>query len=100
MKLGHTAEAQKLLEESYAVTPSNVTVTAALGEMAAKTGDDAKAMDYLIPARLSGHAPDTANQTFEALYKKSHNGTSGRPGSDAGHGIPQALPQSGPRGGL
>jgi thiol-disulfide isomerase/thioredoxin len=75
MKLGHTAEAQKLLEESYAVTPSNVTVTAALGEMAAQAGDDEKAMDYLVSAHLSGHAPDAANQTFEALYKKSHNGT-------------------------
>ena len=75
MKLGHTAEAQKVLEESYAITPSNVTVTAALGEMAVRSGDDDKAMDYLVSAHLSGHAPGTANQTFEALYKKSHNGT-------------------------
>jgi thiol-disulfide isomerase/thioredoxin len=64
-----------LLEESYAVTPSNVTVAAALGELAAKSGNDAKAMDYLISARLSGRAPDTANQTFEAVYKKGHNGS-------------------------
>jgi thiol-disulfide isomerase/thioredoxin len=75
MKLGRTAEARKLLEESYAVAPSDAKVAAALGEMAAKTGDDAKAMDYLIPARLSGHAPDSANQAFDALYKKSHNGS-------------------------
>jgi thiol-disulfide isomerase/thioredoxin len=75
LKLGHTAEAQKLLEESYAVTPSNVTVTAALGEIASKSGNDDKAMDYLVSAHLSGHAPGTANQTFEALYKKHHNGT-------------------------
>ncbi len=75
MKLGHTAEARKLLEESYAVTPSNLAVAAALGEMAAKSGDDARAMDYLVSARLSGHAPDAANQLFETLYKKSHNGS-------------------------
>jgi thiol-disulfide isomerase/thioredoxin len=75
MKLGHTAEAQKVLEESYAITPSNVTVTAALGEMAVRSGDDDKAMDYLVSAHLSGHAPGAVNQTFEALYKKSHNGT-------------------------
>jgi tetratricopeptide (TPR) repeat protein len=75
MKLGRTAEAQKLLEESFAVTPSNVSVIAALGEMAAKSGNDARAMDYLLSARLSGHAPDSANQLFEALYKKSHNGS-------------------------
>jgi thiol-disulfide isomerase/thioredoxin len=75
MKLGRTAVAQKLLEESYAVTPSTASVAGALGEIAAKAGDDAKAMDYLIPARLSGHAPDSANQAFEALYKKGHSGS-------------------------
>src|SRR5207248_2123774 len=48
MKLGHAALAQKLLEESYGVTPSNVTVAAALGEIAAKGGNHAKALDYLI----------------------------------------------------
>ena len=75
MKLGRIAIAQKLLEESYAVEPSIVTVAAGLGELAAKAGNDAKAMDYLISARLSGHAPDTANQAFEALYRKTHNGS-------------------------
>ena len=75
LKLGRTAEAKKLLEESYAVTTSNVAVTAALGELAAKAGDDAKAMDYLTAARLTGRAPESANQVFEALYKKSHNGS-------------------------
>jgi thiol-disulfide isomerase/thioredoxin len=75
MQLGRTAEARKLLEESYAVTQDDVKVAAALGEMAANAGDDAKAMDYLIPVRLSGHAPDSANQTFETLYRKGHNGS-------------------------
>ncbi len=77
MKLGRTAEARKLLEESYAVTPSDAKVAAALGEMAAKAGDDVKAMDYLIPARLSGHAPEAANQAFETLYKKGHGSLDG-----------------------
>jgi hypothetical protein len=77
LKLGRTALAQRLLEESYAVTPSDEDVAAALGELAAKAGDDAKAMDYLIYARLSGRAPDTANQAFETLYKKGHNGSLG-----------------------
>ena len=74
LKLGRTALAQRLLEESYAVTPSDEDVAAALGELAAKAGDDAKAMGYLLSARLTGRAPDTANQAFEALYKKGHNG--------------------------
>jgi hypothetical protein len=75
LKLGRTAEARRLLEESYAVTPSDVKVSAALGELAIQAGDDAKAMDYLISARLTGRAPETANQAFETLYKKSHAGT-------------------------
>ena len=54
LKLGKTREAQKLLEESYAVTQSNLAVTAALGELAVKAGDDTKAMDYLVAARLTG----------------------------------------------
>jgi thiol-disulfide isomerase/thioredoxin len=75
LKLGRTALAQRLLEESYAVTPSDEDVAAALGELAAKAGDDAKAMEYLLSARLSGRVPDTANQAFETLYKKGHNGS-------------------------
>jgi thiol-disulfide isomerase/thioredoxin len=75
LKLGRTALARRLLEESYAVTPSDEDVAAALGELAAKAGDDAKAMEYLLSARLTGRAPDTANQAFEALYKKGHNGS-------------------------
>jgi thiol-disulfide isomerase/thioredoxin len=75
LKLGRTAEAVKLLEESYAAAPSDAKVAAALGELAVKAGDDVKAMDYLISARLTGRAPDTANQAFETLYKKGHNGS-------------------------
>ena len=75
LKLGRTAEARKLLEESYAVAPSDAKVAAALGELAVKSGDDAKAMEYLLCARLSGRAPETANLAFETLYKKGHNGS-------------------------
>jgi thiol-disulfide isomerase/thioredoxin len=75
VKLGRIAMGQKLLEESYAVTPTNATVAGALGELAAKAGNDSKAMEYLITARLSGHAPNTANKAFEEVYRKSHNGS-------------------------
>jgi hypothetical protein len=43
--------------------------------MAAKSGDDAKALDYLVPVQLSGRAPDASKTAFETLYKKSHNGS-------------------------
>src|SRR5438477_806240 len=57
-KLGRTAQARKLLEEAYAVNPSNGAVAGALGEMAVKEGNEAKALDYLISARLTGSAPE------------------------------------------
>ena len=100
MKLGHTAEAQKLLEESCAVTPSNVTVSSRpRRKCAAQSGDDDKAMDYLVSAHLSGHAPGTANQTFEALYKSTQRNFDGLEAMlDTEYS--QALRQSGPRGGL
>jgi hypothetical protein len=75
LKLGRTAVAQRLLEESYAVTASDEDVAVALGELAAKAGDDARAMEYLLSARLTGRAPDTASQAFETFYKKGHNGS-------------------------
>jgi thiol-disulfide isomerase/thioredoxin len=75
LKLGREVLGKKLLEESYAVTPGNVTVAGALGEMAAKAGDDSKALDYLIPVRLSGRASESATAAFDSLYKKSHNGS-------------------------
>src|SRR5262249_42720754 len=57
------------------VNPASAPVAGALGEMAAKAGDDSKAMEYLISARLTGNAAASANEAFENLYKKSHNGS-------------------------
>ncbi|MDE3168015.1 MAG: hypothetical protein KGN36_19595, partial [Acidobacteriota bacterium] len=74
-KLGREADARKLLEGAYAVNAGNVEAAAALGEMAHKDGDDAKALDYLIPVRLSGHAPKSANEALESIYRKTHNGS-------------------------
>ena len=74
-KLGHDATAKKLLEESYAINKSNIAVAGALGEMARTAGDDAKALDYLIPVRLSGRASNPSNAALEDLYRKSHGGS-------------------------
>jgi thiol-disulfide isomerase/thioredoxin len=75
LKLGKTAVAKKLLAESYGVNNENIVVASALGEIAAKEGNDAKALDYLMTAKLSGRIPETANTAFETIYKKQHNGT-------------------------
>jgi thiol-disulfide isomerase/thioredoxin len=75
VKLGRTDKGKKLLEESYAAEANNVTVQSELGVLAAKAGDDRKAVEYLIPAKLSGRASSEAAEAFEAVYKKQHNGS-------------------------
>ena len=77
VKLGHVAKGQKMLEEVYAITPANIPALATLGELAAKSGDDAKAMQYLIPARLSGHPDKDAQLAFEGVYRKTHGSLDG-----------------------
>jgi len=71
-KLGKTADALKLLDEAYAVNSNQPAVAGTLGEIAAKHGDDAKALDYLLTARLTGKAPASANQALVAVYSKTH----------------------------
>ena len=66
---------KRLLEESYAADANNVVVQSELGVLAAKAGDDAKAQEYLIPAKLSGRPTKEAAEAFEAVYKKQHNGS-------------------------
>jgi hypothetical protein len=75
LKLGKTAAAKKYLTESYGVNNANIAVAAALGEIAAQEGNDAKAFDYLMTAKLGGRIPDSANTAFETIYKKQHNGS-------------------------
>ncbi len=75
VKLGNTAKGQQLLEEAYAGNPALPAVNAALGELAAKAGQDEKALGYLIPAGLSGNAPKSAREALEEIYGKQHGGS-------------------------
>jgi thiol-disulfide isomerase/thioredoxin len=74
-KRGKTSVAQKLLDESYGVNPDQPAVVGTLGELAAKQGNNTKAIDYLVTARLSGKAPASANLALAAVYSKMHNGS-------------------------
>ena len=74
-KLGRDAQAQKLLEESYTVSPNAPAVSGALGELALKAGNETKALDYLIPTPLSGKAPASSSAALESIYKKNHSGS-------------------------
>jgi len=75
LKLGHEAKGQKLLEDSYAGNPNNGAVLSELGVLAAKSGDEQKAFEYLVPAKLSGRATKEAGAAFEDIYKKRHIGS-------------------------
>jgi hypothetical protein len=75
LKRGQTAKGKKLLEGAWAASPTLAPVATALGELAAKAGDEAKALDYFIIARLSGKASADHIKIFEALYRKRHNGS-------------------------
>jgi thiol-disulfide isomerase/thioredoxin len=68
--------AQKLLDESWAADADQPEVAAALGELAANRGDDAKALDYLISARLGGEISPSTIEALSSAYSKAHNGSS------------------------
>ncbi|HUI58485.1 MAG TPA: hypothetical protein VLY04_26115 [Bryobacteraceae bacterium] len=74
-KLGNKTEAQKLLDESYAANPKQPAVAGALGELAEQAGDNAKAMDYLVAARLGGKIPASSMDALNSVYRKTHNGS-------------------------
>lgn len=74
IKLGQTDRGRKLLLESYAADANNPAVQSELGVLAAKSGNDAKALEYLIPAKLSGRATKDASAALESVYQKQHNG--------------------------
>jgi hypothetical protein len=75
VKEGRTAEGVKLLEDAYSADGTDANVGSALGESAAMAGDNARAMEYLLQARLSGRIGEATNKVFEDLYRKSHNGS-------------------------
>ena len=52
--------------------PNNSAVAGALGDSAAKQGDDAKAMDLLLTARLAGRTAPSTVAALETVYRRTH----------------------------
>ena len=75
LALGHDDKARQLLEEARTQLPTNTAVLGSLGELAAKTGDDARAMDLLLTARLSGRTAPTTVAALDSVYRKTHAGS-------------------------
>ena len=74
-ELGHTEAAKHLLDEAIGISPDNAAAAAALGDLAAKAGDNDKALDYLITARLGGRASAKAIEQMNSVYRKLHQGS-------------------------
>jgi hypothetical protein len=78
MKRNKTAEGEKVLKEAYAAKPPAATVAAiakVLAESAKKAGDEAGQMEYLTVLALSGRITADEQKDFDAVYRKSHNGS-------------------------
>ncbi len=78
LKRGKTAEGEKLLKEVYDAKPASytmATIARVLAESAKKTGDDAGQLEYLTTLALSGRITAEQQKDFEAVYRKTHNGS-------------------------
>ena len=73
--LGNDKRGKQLLEEARKELPANAAVAGALGELAAKQGETAVAMDYLLTARLGGRIAPSTIAALELVYRQTHNGS-------------------------
>jgi thiol-disulfide isomerase/thioredoxin len=74
-ELGKMPAAVKLLNEAYAADRSQPGAQGTLGEIAAQKGDYAKALDYLIAARLAGQTAPSTLAALDSAYSHTHAGT-------------------------
>jgi len=78
MKRNKTAEGESVLREAYDAKPASATLAAVarlLAESARKNGDDSAQLDYLATLALSGRITAAEQKDFEAVYRKTHNGS-------------------------
>ena len=78
VKRGKTAEGEKALTEAYAAKPASYTMASiarVLAESAKKAGNDALQLEYLTVLALSGRITADETKEFEAVYRKTHNGS-------------------------
>lgn len=76
VKRGKDEEGVKALTEAYAAKPaasSMAPVARALAEMAKKSGDNARQLEYLSALALTGRITAEETKEFEAAYRKTHN---------------------------
>ncbi len=78
MKRNKTAEGEKALKDAWALnppTPTKSAIAKVLAESAKKSGDEAGQFEYLTVLALGGRITADEQKDFEALYRKTHNGS-------------------------
>ncbi|MEI9975560.1 MAG: hypothetical protein WDO73_27960 [Ignavibacteriota bacterium] len=73
-ELGKTPAALKALSEAHAADRSLPGAEGTLGEIAVQKGDYAKALEYLVSARLAGQAAPTTVAALATAFSKTHDG--------------------------
>jgi len=77
-KLGKHAEAEKALRETFTIdpkAPAAATAAVKLADYAKKAGRDAEHLEYLTVVALAGRLTAESKADFQAIYKKTHNGS-------------------------
>jgi len=78
VRRGKTAEGEAVLKEVLAARPAAAmmaTVARTLAGLAKTAGNDTAQLEYLSALALSGRITKEEQQEFEALYRKSNNGS-------------------------
>ena len=74
-ELGKMPAALKVLTEAHAADHDQPGAEGTLGEIALQKGDNEKALEYLVAARLAGQSGPSTIAALSSAYSKTHNGT-------------------------
>src|SRR5262245_6517778 len=75
LKNGREAEAEKAFKDARKANPSLTVAMIGLATIVAKSGDNAKALEIMAEASVSGRMTGEARQMLEELYRKTHQGS-------------------------
>jgi tetratricopeptide (TPR) repeat protein len=72
LKKGRDAEAEKAFKDAHKANPSLEAASIGLATILAKSGDNARAVEIMVEAAVSGRMTGEARQLLEELYRKTH----------------------------
>src|SRR5215510_4647302 len=72
LKKGRDAEAEKAFKDAHKASPSLEAASIGLATILAKSGDNARAVEIMVEAAVSGRMTGETRQLLEELYRKTH----------------------------